>query len=119
MLNGAVNDDSKITRLEINQAAMETLIASETDNLKKDVLAIRTDVTSMKKTLEDIQTKVVSSHGYVMGFRFALPYLITLIGIIISMAVYIVAQLEKKVESISEKVEVTRDEIHRSGRGKD
>lgn len=128
MLNGAAsNDDSKITRLEIKQATMETLIASETDSLKKDVVSIKADVTSMKKTLEDIQTKVVSSHGYVMGFRFALPYLIALIGIIISMAVYIGydqqnkkhEQLEKRVESVSQKVEVARDEINRSGKAKD
>jgi outer membrane murein-binding lipoprotein Lpp len=128
MLNGAAsNDDSKITRLEVKQASMETLLASETDNLKKDINTIKTDVTSMKKTLEEIRTQVVSSHGYVMGFKFALPYLIALIGIIISMSVYIGydqqnkkhEQLEKKVESISQKVEVARDEIYRSNKGKD
>jgi outer membrane murein-binding lipoprotein Lpp len=127
MLNGAASDDSKITRLEVKQASIETLLNSETNNLKKDIDSIKTDVSSMKKTLEDIRTQVVSSHGYVMGFRFALPYFIALLGIIVSLAVYIgydqqnkkQEQLEKKVESISQKVEVARDEFYHSNKGKD
>lgn len=116
MLNGAAsNDDSKITRLEIKQATMETLIAGETDNLKKDVASIKTDVNSIKKSVEDIQAKIIFSHGYIMAMRFLGGILG---GVIIALLVYIYQQDKKAQTSLHKEVEVARDEIHRAGKGK-
>lgn len=100
--------ENRLTKLEVNQEHTEEKIDELTSDMKE-----------VKAAVFEIKEEVLSSRGFFNGLKFTIPYLIALISMIVTMAVYVGHEqrikeqdkIERSVEVNSKKIEVISDFI--------